>query len=300
MQQTRQEWLEQRRTGIGGSDVAAILGMSKWKTPLQVYEDKIGIGQEQDDNPAMKWGRIHEPSIRQEYAEATGRTVYVPDGILAHPKHSFMLASLDGITDDDRVFEAKTARSQDGWGEPGSDEVPEAYALQVQHYLAVTGKQIADVAVLIGGSDFRIYTLHADNDLHEMLYEAESQFWNRVLTRQPPEATTLSDSVRAFGRSESQGLVQASSQAVAAWAELKRVREMLADLEAAEEACKAIITKEIGNLGDTLVEGGAVLATWKLAKGRSSFDTKALQQAYPQIYAAFVSEGQPSRRLLIK
>lgn len=300
MQQTRQEWLAQRRTGIGGSDVAPILGMSKWTTPLQVYEDKIGIGQEQEDNPAMKWGRIHEPSIRQEYAETTGRTVYVPDGIIAHPKYPFMLASLDGITDDDRVFEAKTARSADGWGEPGSADVPEAYALQVQHYLAVTGKQIADVAVLIGGSDFRIYTLEADKDLQEMLYEAESQFWSRVLARNPPEATTLSDSVRAFGRSESQGLVQASSQAVGAWAELKRVREMLAELEAAEEACKAIITKEIGNLGDTLVEGGAVLATWKLAKGRSSFDTKALQQAYPQIYAAFVSEGQPSRRLLIK
>lgn len=300
MQQTRQEWLAQRRTGIGGSDVAPILGMSKWTTPLQVYEDKIGIGQEQEDNPAMKWGRIHEPSIRQEYAETTGRTVYVPDGIIAHPKYPFMLASIDGITDDDRVFEAKTARSADGWGEPGSADVPEAYALQVQHYLAVTGKQIADVAVLIGGSDFRIYTLEADKDLQEMLYEAESQFWSRVLARNPPEATTLSDSVRAFGRSESQGLVQASSQAVGAWAELKRVREMLAELEAAEEACKAIITKEIGNLGDTLVEGGAVLATWKLAKGRSSFDTKALQQAYPQIYAAFVSEGQPSRRLLIK
>lgn len=300
MQQTRQEWLAQRRTGIGGSDVAPILGMSKWTTPLQVYEDKIGISQEQEDNPAMKWGRIHEPSIRQEYAETTGRTVYVPDGIIAHPKYPFMLASLDGITDDDRVFEAKTARSADGWGEPGSADVPEAYALQVQHYLAVTGKQIADVAVLIGGSDFRIYTLEADKDLQEMLYEAESQFWSRVLARNPPEATTLSDSVRAFGRSESQGLVQASSQAVGAWAELKRVREMLAELEAAEEACKAIITKEIGNLGDTLVEGGAVLATWKLAKGRSSFDTKALQQAYPQIYAAFVSEGQPSRRLLIK
>lgn len=300
MQQTRQEWLAQRRTGIGGSDVAPILGMSKWTTPLQVYEDKIGISQEQEDNPAMKWGRIHEPSIRQEYAETTGRTVYVPDGIIAHPKYPFMLASIDGITDDDRVFEAKTARSADGWGEPGSADVPEAYALQVQHYLAVTGKQIADVAVLIGGSDFRIYTLEADKDLQEMLYEAESQFWSRVLARNPPEATTLSDSVRAFGRSESQGLVQASSQAVGAWAELKRVREMLAELEAAEEACKAIITKEIGNLGDTLVEGGAVLATWKLAKGRSSFDTKALQQAYPQIYAAFVSEGQPSRRLLIK
>ena len=298
--QTRQEWLEQRKQGIGGSDVAPILGMSKWRTPLQVYEDKIGIATDQEDNPAMKWGRNLEPIIRQEYAEATGRTVYVPDGIIVHPKHSFMMASLDGMTDDGRVFEAKTARSADGWGEPGSDEVPEAYALQVQHYLAVTGKQIADVAVLIGGSDFRLYTIEADNDLHEMLYEAESQFWDRVINRNPPEATTLSDTVRAFGRSDSQGAVQASGTAVQAWADLKLIRDKLSELEQQEESCKAIITKEIGNLGDTLVEGNLVLATWKLAKGRASFDTKALQQAYPQIHAAFVSEGQPSRRLLIK
>lgn len=193
MNTDRTQWLAARRAGIGGSDVAPILGLSKWRTPLDVYLDKRGELPEQEDNAAMHWGRTLEPIIRQEYANQTGATVTVPDSILAHPQYPFMLASLDGVTDALRVFEAKTARASEGWGEPGSDEIPDAYALQVQHYMAVTGYQFADVAVLIGGSDFRIYTVAADHELQDEIIQACRVFWERVESGNPPEPITATE-----------------------------------------------------------------------------------------------------------
>jgi putative phage-type endonuclease len=182
-----------RMTGIGGSDAAAVLGLSKWKTPLQVYLEKLGQGGLMLDNEAMAWGRALEPVIRQQYAERTGRIVYLPDTALRHKEHDFMIANLDGYTDDGRVLEVKTARSGQEWGEPGSDEIPTNYLLQVQHYLTVTGFEWADVAVLIGGSDFRIYEIRADKDLQALLIEGEAEFWQRVQDRNPPDPKTAAE-----------------------------------------------------------------------------------------------------------
>src|SRR5690349_18206306 len=116
----RTEFLEQRRLGIGGSDVAPILGLSKWASPLDIYLRKRGEQPEQDDNEAMLWGRALEPVIRQQYAERTGRIVRVPEAALVHPQLTFARANLDGVTDDGRVVEVKTARTAQDWGEPGS------------------------------------------------------------------------------------------------------------------------------------------------------------------------------------
>lgn len=103
---TREEWLALRRRGIGGSDVAAILGLSKWHSPLDVYRDKIGEGADQPDSPAMEWGRRLEPVIREKYAEATGLAVEKPDLMLISGDHPYMVADLDGICSDGRSLYA--------------------------------------------------------------------------------------------------------------------------------------------------------------------------------------------------
>ena len=149
----RDDFLKSRATGIGGSDAAAILGLSRWKSPFQVYQEKRGEAAQTPDNASMRWGRYLEPVVRQAYADDTGRAVRLPDGLVRHQQHTFMIANLDGVTDDGRVVEIKTARTSQGWGEPGSDQVPQEYLLQAQHHMAVTGLVVADVAVLIGGSD---------------------------------------------------------------------------------------------------------------------------------------------------
>jgi len=294
-----ESWLTARRTGIGGSDVAAILGLSKWKTPYQVWQDKTGRGAEIPDNPAMKWGRNLEPVIRQEYAEATGRVVLQPADMLRHPKHDFMLANLDGMTEDQRVVEIKTARSAQGWGEPGSDQVPQEYLFQVQHYMAVTGFVVADVAVLIGGSDFRLYEVPADAELQEMMIDAEATFWQRVLSNEPPEPVSLADALAKYGRSSRAEAIEADATIAGYLDGLTKLNAQIEDLQAQADERKARIMAFMGER-DALSVAGRIACTWKAQAGSKRFDSAAFKEAHPDLYPAFVKQGEPSRRFLLK
>ena len=154
--------LKARSAGIGGSDVAAICGVSPWRTAFQVWQSKLDLETKSEPTPEMQYGLLVEPTIRQWYSNETGRIVRVPKELLVHPKHAFMVANVDGITDDERVIEIKTSRSSNDWGEPGSDEIPVYYRCQVEHYLIVTGLQACDVPVSFAGSMPVIYEIHED------------------------------------------------------------------------------------------------------------------------------------------
>jgi len=289
------EWHDERRKGLGGSDAAPACGLSPWKTPYQLWLEKTGQTEgPQQDNDAMFWGRTLEPVIRQRYADVTGRTVIIPNEIIRHPKIDWMLANLDGLAEN-RVVEIKTARSPIGWGEPGSNEIPEIYMLQVQHYLTVTKLSLADVAVLIGGSDFRLYEIEADHELQELLIEKEAAFWKMVQDMIPPDPITYQDAKLRWGKVSTSAKVQAGFNEVFA---VKRLKE-LKDLIKEEEEMKAVIMKHMGE-ADTLVDGEDILATWKASKGVKRLDTKALKENAPEIYNEYLKEGEPSRRLLIK
>lgn len=182
-----EEQVAERRNGLGGSDAAAALGLSPYKSALELFMEKREPREASSvELAAFRWGNILEPVIRQEYATRTHRVVRLPEGTLRHRQHPFVLAHIDGITDDGRVFEAKTSRSADGWGKHGTDEVPHHYLIQVQHYLAVVGAEVADIAVLIGGNDFRIYEVPADAELQEMIIDGEAEFWAMIQQGTPP------------------------------------------------------------------------------------------------------------------
>lgn len=184
----RDQFLKERMRGIGGSDAPALLGLSTRKTPLEIYLQKRGELAEEPDNAAMRAGRMLEPVVRQMYAEDTGRIVTQPKDMIVHAKHGFMIGHPDGlIPAERRLYEGKTARSDYGWGAPGTDEIPHEYVIQVQHYLCITGYEVADVGVLIAGSDFRIYEVPADRELQESIIEAEANFWPLVTRGEPPE-----------------------------------------------------------------------------------------------------------------
>lgn len=179
---------DDRATGIGGSDAAAVLGLSQYKTALDVYLEKTGQAAPFEDTAATKWGRLLEPAVRQEYAERTGRVVTQPKEMLRCTKYPFMIAHPDGVVLDPlRGYEGKTARTDHGWGEPGTDQVPEAYLIQVQHYMVVMEIEVFDVVPLIGGSDFRMYEVPANRELQELIIDAEHDLWQRVQRADPPE-----------------------------------------------------------------------------------------------------------------
>jgi len=302
MDKTR-HWLGARKTGIGGSDAAALLGVSKWKTPLDVYLSKI-TDDVQEETPAMHWGHCLEPIVRDEYITQTGASVLVePTTIYRHPEYPWMIGSLDGMAtlpnQERRILEVKTSRSDDGWGNPGTDEIPVAYIAQVQHYMAITGAPCADVAVLIGGSDFRLYHVPADADIQHLLIETEQHFWHEhVVPHNPPPPTTAKDLTVLFPRSfdvekEATDEIHLVVKRLVA---LKAQRDALdKDIEEAEYAVKTYMGDAAG-----LTYQGKTLATWKSSKDRQKFDAKAFALADPITYQRFCHSVSGVRRFLIK
>ena len=185
----REQWLSDRRRGIGGSDAAPIVGISPWATALEVYGDKTGTLPPRQATRSMAWGLKLEEAIATAYSEETGRALEAPPRMLRHPERPWMLASIDRLSTDGRIVELKTASPYyvSEWGPAGTDQVPEYYLLQIAHYMEVADIGVADVAVLIGGNDFRIYTVERNQRLIDNLVEIEAAFWERVLTRRPPE-----------------------------------------------------------------------------------------------------------------
>lgn len=288
--QSHERWLAERRTGIGGSDVAAILGLSRWKTPLDVYLDKTGQSPAQPDSEPMLWGRLLEPLIIGEFSRRHGVEVTKLDSIVRDPERPWMLASLDGWAPEmEAVVEAKTARTADGWGDSGTDDIPAYYATQVTHYLAVTGARLAFIPVLIGAADFRVYQVQRDDRFVADLIEAERAFWHdHVLSGVPPEPINAADAARLWKRDNGQ-TIEVAAEVADDVEELRALKSQAKDIE-----------ERIGSIEDRLkiafrdsaeiACGGKTLATFK-AQTRKSIDTKALTAAHPDLAEQFRTES---------
>jgi putative phage-type endonuclease len=200
----RAAWLAERRRGLGASDAAAALGLSPYKTPLQLYYEKTGEVEPPAETPAMRRGRKWEGDVLDEYADS--RDVDLVEQVFArHPEHPWMTATLDGVVpgaaypdprDGGWIVEAKVVgmRAAREWGEDGTDDVPRHVLCQCHHQLAVTGARRCDVAALIGGSDFRVYPIRrADPDLYVRMIDQLRWFWRCVEQRDPPPPTLPAD-----------------------------------------------------------------------------------------------------------
>lgn len=286
----REAWLAKRRTGIGGSDVAAILGLSRWKTPLDVYLDKRGELPPQPDSEPMLWGRLLEPLILDEFQRRHGVTVERGMAVIRDGERPWMLASLDGFVPHlGAVVEAKTARVADGWGEPGTDEIPAYYQTQVAHYLAVTGARLAFVPVLIGASDFRVYQVERDEQFIDDLVEAERAFWHdHVLAGVAPDPVNAADAARLWARDNGETLEVAPEIAD----DVEELRALRGEAKDLEERIGSIETRLKIAFRDaaTIAHGGKALATFK-AQSRRGLDTKALTAAHPAIAEQFATES---------
>jgi putative phage-type endonuclease len=254
----------ERLKGIGGSDAAAVLGLSKFKTQRQLYHEKRGeypVDLDSPENEFIWWGRALEPIVRQKYAEKVGRTVRVPTHTLRHPEHDFMLANIDGFTIEEfaeveiepaycRGYEGKTAYLSTGWGEEGTDQIPQEYLLQVHHYMTVTGFPAWDVCSLIG-RHFAYYHIKHDLELSQMLIEAEREFWARVRAGEPPpfdyQHKTAIDVVKKLHPGTNGARLVATEDAIG-W------RRRLEKAQRIEKLCKARIdgykTRILEEMGD--------------------------------------------------
>lgn len=306
---SRDEWLTVRKGGVGSSDSAAAVGLNPYKSQLQLWMEKTNRDSNlpkidpNDESSPMYWGTLLEPIVAAHYTKRTGNKVRRVNAVLQHPREPWMLANIDREVvgaPDVQILECKTA------GLNGSrlwkEGVPEYIQLQVLHQLAVTGKQAADVAVLICGQELQVHRIERDEAMIRQLMLLERQFWSYVeLDEAPPADGSDSADValRAlYCRDKGETLDLSADEAMSGtFAELVSTRRYLVGHTKREAELKQCIQQRMGEASRAVFETGEV--TWKRSKDGSSLDVETLLKEQPQLLQRYPLVKPGSRRFLI-
>lgn len=305
----RDQWLTVRKQGIGSSDAAAAVGLNPYKSPLELWMEKSGRDSNlpktdlNDETSPAYWGTMLETIVAAHYTKRTGHRVRRINAVLQHPKEPWMLANIDREVigaPDVQVLECKTAGFQSSflWREG----VPEYIQLQVMHQLAVTGKQAADVAVLICGQDLQIHRIERDEAMITKLIELERAFWHYVETDTPPPADG-SDSaemaLRCLYPKDSGQTIDLSDdlEMSAVFSDLLAIREVLTTNVLLEAQLKQRIQQRLGEATKAVFQTGDI--TWKRSKDGSGLDTASLLKDQPELLIRYSLVKPGSRRFLV-
>ena len=257
-----------RRTFVGSSDAPAIVGLSKWTSPVQLWLEKVGLVPPREDNIAMELGRFLEPFVLGKFEEYMDEKVVDRQAVLTDPARPWRLAHIDGRFDGHQVVEAKTAgmvflSSNHGWGEPGTDEVPDPYIVQGQHILSLDPEaEIVWMPVLLRGV-FAVYRVPRNEEIIKSLINAEEEFWEMVQSGTRPEARSIEDLKALFPTSTARQVV-ATQEIIDDLASLKGVTEGIRKLEKLEAEIKLRILSVMEDADTLIVDpDGKTLATWK-------------------------------------
>ena len=292
---SREEWLELRRHSIGGSDAAAIVGLSKWASPYTVWADKTGRLPDKPDTEAMRQGRDLEEYVAQRFSEATGKRVKRCNAILYNPVYPHSHADVDRmIVGENAGLECKTTSTLDVKQFRGV-EFPEKYYAQCVHYMAITGADRWYLAVLVLGKEFHVYTLERDEAEIRALMDAETAFWEQyVETDTPPAADgaeSTTDAIRTIYADSSQSIC------------ILFGRETLLEEYMALKSQSKALDARIAEIQNTIMEDmqdaergecGAYTVIWK-AQERETFQRKEFEKAHPEINLAEYCRVSKSR-----
>jgi putative phage-type endonuclease len=306
---SRNDWLAVRRTGIGGSDAAAAVGLNPYRSALELWLEKTGRDaglarpDPLDTSEPVYWGTLLEPIVATAYTHQTGNRVRKVNAVLQHPTRPFMLANLDreivGVPDV-QILECKTA------GEFGArlwrDGVPEYVQLQVQHQLAVTGRRAADVAVLLCGQQLAVHRIERDDELIARLIPLEAQFWHYVETDTPPPADGSESADRALrhlypGQASATVDFTGDAHLSAVFSDLVSVRAEIETRSAVESELKQTIQQAMGDASRALFETGEV--SFKRSRDSDGVDLKRLLSEHPGLQQQYAITKPGSRRFLV-
>lgn len=296
------QWLQARTQGIGGSDVSAIAGLNKWKSAVQVFLEKTqAIEKEDIQSESAYFGNVLEEVVAKEFAKRTDLKVQRRNAILQHPEYPWMLANVDRLIVGEKVgLECKTASEylKKEWED---EEVPAAYLLQCQHYMAVTGYEAWWIAVLIGGNKFVHKKIERDEELIQYLIDIEKDFWlNNVEKNEPPmfdgsDASTellkhlypesITDSFVSLTKQE-ELLIEARDQVDR---EIKVLQEQKAEYE----------NKIKAKLGTNEAGGTEKYKVYWKSYTTNRFDSKRFKADHPDLYEQYVNESK-SRKFTVK
>ena len=298
----REEWLKDRKKGIGGSDAAAIIGLNPYSTAYSVWADKLNLVPPKQDSEAMRQGRDFEDIVAHRFMEATGKKVRRKNSIIRNPEYPFAHATVDRlVVGENAGLECKTTSSlnlkkfRDG-------EYPDTYYCQCVHYMAVTGADRWYLAVLVLGKEFLWYTIERNQDEIDALMAEEKYFWETYVEqkKQPPvdgykptteaintiykDAISNETPVDLFGRES-------------LFENLANVKAQIKELKYVQEEYEQTIKTDLGE--NETGQVGRFSVSWK-PQNRTTFDHKKFAADNPNVDLGDYYKISTSRILRIK
>jgi len=284
--QSQEEWHANRALGIGGSDIAAVCGEDAYRTPLDVYLDKIGEGVPFEGNKFTEAGTILEPVVAQWFTQKTGiELVSAPQGLIGSKPH--YRVNIDRLTADREVVEIKTTQLR-------LEEPLDKWRIQATWGAGIYGAQAYWIVWLERGVDLKYKRFEFDLELFEILCEEADRFWACVENRTPPEPKISSEFTAKYGET-----IEASQTLQDKFLRLRALKEKAAEDKEEIEQLTEEIKLAMGS-AEALTINGAVVATWKQGKPRELVDAKALKAELPDIYARFTKQSEAPRPFLVK
>jgi len=284
----------ERMQGLGGSDIAAALGYSAFKSPVQLYMEKTGRIADDSESMRLRFGQHAEEFVAQEYSRATGYRVQRFNPMLRHPTFKNIIGHVDrlvipagakvaahkGEIRTDRGLEAKTVdsfvyRTSGEWGDPGTDQVPTYYLIQCATYMGLTGCSRWDLAALVGSGsgELPIYHMARDLDLEDELFHRAQEWWDTHVAKDvAPEPRSEDDVALLYPQARQKEEIAADEEIMRSVTMLRECKEALAGIEKSAEKYALEIKRFMGHSDILLGPDGKKLATWSNRKGRSVFD----------------------------
>lgn len=286
---SREEWIEARRMGIGGSDVGAIMGVNPWKSAYAVYLDKIGESIEAEPSYRMELGTRIEDFIAKEFELQTGKSVRRRNAILQHDGHPFMLANIDReIVGENTGLEIKfiSPYSAKFWrDENGNDIVPLSYEFQCLHYLAVTGWDKWTICALVGNERLIIREIVRDEEAIQKLIEIESKFWNdNVLAGNPPEPASadVAEYLKRYYPEALEGEIADIEEQTETLERIEEVKELIKKLD--DEKLDLELSVKMALKDAEIGKNSRYKVTYKNTS-RTTIDGKKLKAEHAELFA---------------
>lgn len=297
---THEQWLVARKRGIGSSDVGAIVGLSKYRSPRQVYLEKIGDDLPRSGaNQSSETGLFFEPRVAEYYTHRTGRKVEPDDCIRVHPEHDFLMANVDRIIEpNDRgpgILEIKMASdyAAGSW----DTQVPLPYFCQVQHQMSVTGFRWAEIALLVSIREFHVIPIPRDDEFIAQQNELLIRFWRENVEKHVAPTWTYLDLDSLFGKPGTS--IEINSELAEKARLLVFLKTLKGKAEKAYDALRQEFKLYMGET-ETLTINGTPFAVWKNTKEKEKFDEKRFAQENPALYAQYLRKADPERRFTVK
>tara|TARA_R110002020_G_scaffold38950_2_gene116575 strand:+ start:1599 stop:2525 length:927 start_codon:yes stop_codon:yes gene_type:complete len=293
------EWLKDRKENpsIGASQSAAILGLSQWATPYDVWHELVNGFEPKEENLTFRLGRELEPIIRMLFMEETGLKVVNDNKIRIDSTYPYITTNLDGMVVGEKVpVEYKTTAL--GW----DGEIPDQYFVQLQHQMYVTKTTHSYFAILCLGfkKELVIQKYERDNDFIDNMVTELVRFWEEyVETKTPPPLVSLSDARKLYFNEEPDTVIQADDEIYNITKSLQNYENEKKKLDELMSSAKLQLMTVLENKQE-LQYNGTTLVTWKQTKPREYFNKTKFKKDNPDLYSKYASKREGARRFTLK